>query len=297
MDGDCNVVMKLRVGSATLDLQYPQVMGILNVTPDSFSDGNEFSDSAKAVQHAVSMAAQGATIIDVGGESTRPGAKEISDQEELDRVLPVIEAIAQRVEVIISIDTRRPPVMTAAASAGASMINDVFALRMDGALEAAAGTGCAICLMHMQGEPRTMQQKPEYDDVVEEVGNFLSDRISACVEAGIKAESLLVDPGFGFGKDDSHNITLLAKLDVLQELGRPILVGLSRKRTLGHLTGRAVGERGASSLAAAVLAYLHGASVIRSHDVAATVDALKIAAAVREAGSTKHAPRSNLGND
>lgn len=272
--------MKLRVGSATLDLQYPQVMGILNVTSDSFSDGNEFLDAAKAVQHAETMAAEGATIIDVGGESTRPGAREIAEQEELDRVLCVIEAIATRVDVIISIDTRRPAVMTAAASAGASMINDVFALRMEGALEAAAATACAVCLVHMQGEPRTMQQKPQYDDIVVEVGKFLADRISACVEAGIKAERIVVDPGFGFGKADRHNIELLAKLDLLQEFGRPILVGLSRKRTLGNLTGRDVGERSAGSLAAAVLAYTNGANIIRSHDVAATVDALKIAAAV-----------------
>ncbi len=261
-------------------------MGVLNVTPDSFSDGNEFFDAATAVQHAESMAAEGAAIIDVGGESTRPGAAEISDQEELDRVLPVIEAIASRVEVAISIDTRRPAVMKAAASAGAGMINDVFALRLDGALQAAAETSCAICLMHMQGVPLTMQHKPVYHDVVAEVGAFLSERVSVCIEAGIEAERILVDPGFGFGKADRHNMELLAKMDVLQELGRPILVGLSRKRTLGHLTGRDVSERAAASLAAAVLAYIHGANIVRSHDVAATVDALKIASAVREAGST-----------
>jgi len=272
--------MKLRVGEVTLDLQHPHVMGVLNVTPDSFSDGGRFFDTDDAVRHAESMAADGAAIVDIGGESTRPGASEISVQQELDRVLPVIEAIASRIDVAISIDTSKPAVMRAAAGAGAGMINDVYALRQRGAMQAAAATDCAICLMHMQGEPRDMQVRPAYDDVTREVCGFLAERVSACIDGGIRAQRIMVDPGFGFGKADRHNIELLAKLDLLQILDRPILVGLSRKRTLGNLTGRDAGQREAAGVAAAVLAYLGGARIIRSHDVAATLDALKLAGAV-----------------
>lgn len=275
--------MNIKAGAVVLDLQQPQVMGVLNVTPDSFSDGGRYIDMDVAVRHAESMATEGAAIVDVGGESTRPGAAKISEQEELDRVLPVVEAIASRIEVVISIDTSTPVVMTAAAGAGVGFINDVYALRLEGALAAAAATDCAICLMHMQGEPRAMQDDPIYDDVVGEIGDFLRDRVNACADSGINIERIIVDPGFGFGKTDSHNIELLAKLDRLEVLGRPILVGLSRKRTLGSLTGRDVENRLPAGIAAAVLGFERGASIIRTHDVAATVDALRIAAAVLEA--------------
>lgn len=275
--------MNIKVGAVVLDLQQPKVMGVLNVTPDSFSDGGRYFDTDVAIRHAESMVAEGAAIIDVGGESTRPGAEKISEQEELDRVLPVVEAIAGRIDAAISIDTSTPAVMKAATAAGAGLINDVFALRLDGALAAAAATDCAICLMHMQGEPRAMQDNPVYDDVVGEISDFLRDRVTACIDNGINVERIIVDPGFGFGKTDKHNIELLAKLDRLEVLERPILVGLSRKRTLESLTGRDIENRLPAGIAAAVLAFERGASIIRTHDVAATVDALKIAAAVCEA--------------
>ncbi len=274
--------MKLKVGKATLDLQSPHVMGVLNVTPDSFFEVGRFFDTDAAVRKAESMAADGAAIIDIGGESTRPGASQVSAQEELDRILPVIELIASRVDVGISVDTSKPEVMRAAANAGAGMINDVYALRHEGALQAAADTNCAVCLMHMQGEPRDMQNEPGYDDVASEVCDFLAERVTACVSGGIQVQRILVDPGFGFGKADEHNIELLAKLELLQTIGRPILVGLSRKSTLGSLTGRDASEREAAGIAAAVLAYMGGARIIRSHDVAATLDALTIAAAVNQ---------------
>jgi len=272
----------LKVGSIDLDLQYPHVMGVLNVTPDSFSDGGRFFDTDRAIQHAESMVAEGAAIIDIGGESTRPEAASVPLQEELDRVIPVIESISSRIAVGISVDTSKPEVMQAAANAGAGMLNDVSALQADGAIEAAAGTDCAICLMHMQGLPRSMQESPEYDDVAGEVRSFLEARVATCVDHGIEAARIVIDPGFGFGKLHRHNIELLSKLDTLQTLGLPILVGLSRKSTLGHLTGRNKADRTAAGVAAAVLAYLGGASIIRSHDVAATVDALKIAVAVHQ---------------
>lgn len=275
--------MNTREGSVIPDLQQAQVMGVLNVTPDSFSDGGRYFETDEAVRRAEAMAADGAAIVDVGGESTRPGAEKVSEQEELDRVLPVIEAVAARTGVAISIDTSTPAVMTAAAAAGAVLINDVFALRKEGALAAAAATGCHVCLMHMQGEPRVMQENPEYDSVVNEVCDFLARRISVCVEGGIDRERLIADPGFGFGKTDRHNLELLANLDRLQSLGVPILAGLSRKRTLGNLTGRDVDDRMPAGIAAAVLAFERGAKIIRTHDVAATVDALRIAVAVREA--------------
>lgn len=255
-------------------------MGVLNVTPDSFSDGGRFPGLDDAFRQAERMAEDGAAILDIGGESTRPGAAEVSARQELDRVLPVIEAIRSRFGVPLSIDTSKPEVMRAAVSAGAALINDVYALRRDGALAAAAESTAAVCLMHMQGEPRTMQEHPRYDDVVREVGAFLAARAEACEQAGIPRERLLLDPGFGFGKTLSHNLELLANLDRLRDLGLPVLVGLSRKRSLGELTGRPVGERVPAGLAAAVLAAAGGAHIVRTHDVRETVDALKVAAAV-----------------
>lgn len=266
-----------------LDLPVPAVMGILNVTPDSFSDGGRFVARDAALRQAESMRRDGAALIDVGGESTRPGAGAVTDQQELDRVLPVIESLRDTVGLPVSVDTSKPAVMRGAVAAGASMINDVRALRDPGALEAAIELGRPVCLMHMQGEPRTMQRDPNYADVVAEIGSFLAERRDACVNAGLAAESILLDPGFGFGKAARHNVELLANLRELRGLGQPLLVGMSRKATLGELTGRPVDERVAASVAAAVIAYLGGADVIRVHDVAETVDALKVAAAVEQA--------------
>ena len=278
--------MQLVCGSRTLDLATPVVMGVLNITPDSFSDGGLFLSPQAAVAHALAMVQQGAALIDVGGESTRPGAPDVSVDEELRRVQPVIEALAARLPVPISIDTSKPEVMRAAIGAGASLINDVRALQAPGALEVAAASTAAVCLMHMQGEPRTMQHEPRYDDVVAEVGEFLERRVQACVAAGIGRERLLVDPGFGFGKRLEHNLALLAGLEQLTRLGLPVLVGLSRKSMIGTITGRAGDERLAGSVAAAVLAASRGASIVRAHDVAATVDALRVTAAVARAGGS-----------
>lgn len=265
-----------------LQFDVPAVMGILNVTPDSFSDGGRFAGRDAALRQAEAMARDGAAIIDVGGESTRPGAADVSEQEELDRVLPVIEAVVAAVDTAVSIDTSKPAVMRAAVGAGAAMINDIRALREEGALRAAAELQCAVCLMHMQGQPRSMQQEPAYGDVVAEVTEFLAQRVRACVAAGLAEERIIVDPGFGFGKTRRHNIELLANLRQLQSTGRPILAGLSRKSTLGELTGRDVGERLPASIAAAVIAVMKGATIVRVHDVRETVDALRVAAAVRE---------------
>jgi len=262
------------------EFEVPAVMGILNVTPDSFSDGGRFLGRDAALMQAESMCADGAAIIDIGGESTRPGAEQVSEQEELDRVLPVVEALAAAVDVPLSIDTSKAAVMRAAIGAGASMINDIRALREDGALQAVADLRCPVCLMHMQGSPGSMQVRPSYEDVVLEVCEFLGARVAACVAAGIAENSLLVDPGFGFGKTGRHNIELLANLRQLRRLGRPVLAGLSRKSTLGDLTGRGVEDRLSASIAAAVLAVSHGADIVRVHDVRETVDALRIAAAV-----------------
>jgi dihydropteroate synthase len=259
-------------------------MGVINVTPDSFSDGGRFASSEAAVEHALRMVDEGARLIDVGGESTRPGAQTVAAAEEIRRVVPVIEALAARTQVPISIDTSKPEVMTAAVRAGAGMINDVRALREPGAIEAAAGTEAAICLMHMQGEPRTMQQNPHYDDVVAEVRDFLQERTAACLAAGIARDRILIDPGIGFGKRLEHNLALLAGLPALTRLGWPVLVGVSRKSMFASLLGRAVDERVAGGVAAATAAVLAGASVIRTHDVAATVDAVKVAVALRDAG-------------
>lgn len=263
----------------------PAVMGILNVTPDSFSDGGRFDNLNIALRQAATMLDGGADIIDIGGESTRPGAASVSDQEELDRVIPVIEAVKSISDVPVSIDTSKAVVMREAFSAGASLINDVNALRAEGALEAAAELNAPVCLMHMQGKPRTMQQDPVYDDVVAEVAAFLEERVAACVEAGIDEDRLIVDPGFGFGKTHQHNVELLANLRQLQVRDRPMLVGVSRKSTLGALTDREVHERLPASIAAAVIAVMNGADIVRVHDVQATVDAVKVARAVSEVGA------------
>jgi dihydropteroate synthase len=263
-----------------LDLSRPQVMGILNVTPDSFSDGGQFLEPALALDRARRMAEEGAAIIDVGGESTRPGAEPVSVQQELDRVIPIIEVLAAELAIPVSVDTSKPAVMREAVGAGAGMINDVLALRVEGALAAAAGLRVPVCLMHMQGEPRTMQANPTYVDVVAEVRAFLAARVEDCVGAGLPTERLLVDPGFGFGKTVDHNLTLLRALDSLVGLGLPVLVGLSRKSMLGQILGRPVDQRLPGSLALAVLAAMRGAALIRVHDVGPTVDALRVTAAV-----------------
>ncbi len=258
-------------------------MGVLNVTPDSFSDGGRYLALQAAIEHGLKMITEGAAFIDVGGESTRPGAEPVSTAEELARVVPVVRALAAG-GAVISVDTSKPEVMRAAAEAGAGLINDVRALRAPGALEAARATGCAVCLMHMQGEPRTMQRDPHYTDVVAEVGAFLGERLAACESAGIARARLLIDPGFGFGKSAAHNLMLLGHLRELTGLGVPLLAGLSRKSWLGKLTGRATDDRLAGSLALAVIAALNGARIIRAHDVAATVDALRVVAAVEGGG-------------
>jgi dihydropteroate synthase len=259
-------------------------MGVLNVTPDSFSDAGRFASPDAAVEQGLRMAAEGAAMIDVGGESTRPGAQPVNVAEELRRVLPVIERLRRVTTAVVSVDTSRPEVMRAAAAAGAGFINDVRALREPGALDAAAATGCGLCLMHMQGDPRTMQIAPHYDDVVAEVRSFLTARVTACRAAGIDAARLTVDPGFGFGKNLEHNLTLLGHLGELAADGPPVLVGLSRKSMIGKLTGRESGDRVYGSVALAVIAALRGARIIRAHDVAATVDALKVAIAVEAGG-------------
>ena len=265
-----------------LRLDLPRVMGIVNVTPDSFSDGGAHDDVDAAVAHGVKLVEEGADILDIGGESTRPGADEVAVAEELRRVIPVIERLAAQVAVPISIDTSKPEVMRAAVAAGAGMVNDVCALRRDGALDTAAALRVPVVLMHMQGEPRTMQSAPDYDDVVAEVHRFLAERIFVAEMAGIAKKHIVVDPGFGFGKNTQHNLQLLAQLQRFTELGVPVLAGLSRKKTIGELiarelTGRAEPrERAAGSVAAHLIAAQRGAMLLRVHDVAATVDALKV---------------------
>ena len=258
-------------------------MGVLNVTPDSFSDGGDFFSVGAAVERALAMQAEGAAIIDIGGESTRPGAAPVSAEDEIRRVVPVIEALQARLTVPISIDTQKPEVMRAAVAAGAGFINDVNALRAPGALEAAVGCEVPVCLMHMQGEPRTMQADPHYDDVVGEVRGFLQQRAAACEQAGIAREHILLDPGFGFGKTLQHNLQLLARLETISALGFPLLVGLSRKSMIGKLLGLDVGERLAASIALAVLAVERGAALVRAHDVAPTWQALQMQVALRAA--------------
>lgn len=265
-----------------LQKDQPIIMGILNATPDSFSDGGQFTVVETALAHVMDMLAEGAQIIDVGGESTRPGAQEVSIEAEIGRVVPLIEAIAQKSDVCISIDTSKPEVMRAAIQAGAGLVNDVNALRADGALEVCAESGVAVCVMHMQGEPRTMQQAPVYEDVLEDVLAFLSQRVEACLEAGISRENIIIDPGFGFGKTVQHNLQLLRGLEEFQSLGVAVLVGLSRKSMLGVILDSApVEARLHASVAAAVLAWTKGAKIFRVHDVRPTADALKVCMAMR----------------
>lgn len=273
----------LKCGEHRLNLDRPCVMGILNVTPDSFSDGGQWSDPERALERAMAMVEEGADLIDIGGESTRPGAAEVDESDELSRVIPLLERLAHRLPVPISIDTSKAAVIRAAAAAGAGLINDVYALRRQQALTAAAESRLPVCLMHMQGEPRTMQQQPAYQDVLGEVTDFLQQRMAACLSAGIERENILLDPGFGFGKSLEHNLTLLRQLPLLGQLGRPLLVGLSRKSMLGQITGRDVGQRVSASVAAALLAVQNGAWIVRVHDVAATRDALAVWRAVTQA--------------
>lgn len=272
--------MNINLSGKIIDLSQPRVMGILNVTPDSFSDGGRFNRFDDAIRQAHQMVADGAAIIDIGGESTRPGAAAVSAEDEVNRVVPVIAALAQEIDVPISIDTSKPEVMAAAVSAGAGMINDVNALQAEGALELAATLDVPVCLMHMQGEPRTMQQAPTYGNVVEEVYHFLEQRIEACEAAGVARRNIVIDPGFGFGKTLGHNLQLLKRLSRFEDLAVPVLVGISRKSMIGQITGCELDERLAGSLAAATLATWLGASIIRVHDVKETVDAVAVAAAV-----------------
>ena len=287
IEAHCLNVMALLCGKYSLALDRPLVMGIVNVTPDSFSDGGRFLASDKAVAHARKLIADGADILDVGGESTRPGAAETGLQEELDRVMPVLEAIRGWGDsgVPVSIDTQKPGVMKAAIAAGASMINDVNALRAEGAIAVCRQSSVAVCLMHKQGTSGTMQQQPAYDDVVREVGAFLVARAWSCEQAGIAPNRIVIDPGFGFGKTVEHNFTLLRELKSLARLGYPLLAGVSRKSSLGAVTGRPVEQRLAASLAAAMIAAQNGATILRVHDVAETVDVLKVLAAT-EPGKT-----------
>jgi len=263
-----------------LDLSRPAVMGILNVTPDSFSDGGVFLSRDGALAQALRMAGEGADIIDIGGESTRPGARPVSVQEEIDRVIPVIEAVHERIPLPISIDTTKPEVMRAAVDAGAGLINDVLALRAEGALMAAAALNVPVCLMHMQGEPRTMQDDPRYDDVVADVAGFLRERLRAARAAGIPSRNLVIDPGFGFGKTLEHNLELLRGLGKLRELDVPMLAGLSRKSMIGKALGLPVERRLQASVALAVMAVQNGARIVRVHDVGPTVEALRMWQAV-----------------
>jgi dihydropteroate synthase len=272
--------MQLRTRNGLLDLSSPVVMGVLNVTDDSFSDGGRFVQVDAALRQASRMVEEGASIIDVGGESTRPGSQPASEQAEIERVVPVVAAICGRFDVLVSVDTGKATVMREAVAAGAAMINDVYALRSEASLAEAARLDVATCLMHMQGVPATMQDDPRYGNVVDDVVAFLEERVRVCNEAGLDRDRIVIDPGFGFGKTVQHNISLLANLEAFQVLQLPILVGLSRKGMLGTLTGRSVDDRLAGGLAAAVLAVAHGAHIVRTHDVGPTVDALKIATAV-----------------
>jgi dihydropteroate synthase len=277
--------MRLDCRGKVLDLTEPVVMGVLNVTPDSFSDGGRYASTEAAIAQGLQMVEEGAAIIDVGGESTRPGAAPVDAAEELRRVLPVIEALAARHVAVVSVDTSKPEVMRAAVAAGAEFVNDVRALQAPGALEAVAESGAAVCLMHMRGEPRTMQDDPQYSNVVAEVRDYLASRVMACRQAGIGHDRLCIDPGIGFGKRTEHNLALLASLDRLADSQIPVLVGVSRKSLIGMITGRPSGERLVGSVALAALAVMRGAAIVRAHDVAPTVDALKIASALRRAGA------------
>lgn len=271
----------LQCGSRWLDLSHPVIMGVLNVTPDSFSDGGRFVRPDDALRQAEQMLAEGASLLDLGAESTRPGAAAVSTQQELDRLLPVLEAIAARFDTILSVDTSCPEVMTESAARGAGLINDVRSLQRDGALAAAAATGLPVCLMHMQGQPSTMQQSPQYRDIIAEVRDWLERRVDECVQGGIVRSRLLIDPGFGFGKTAGHNLELLARLREVRVGGLPLLAGMSRKSMLGAvLNGAPVDQRLFAGVAAAALAVERGASIIRTHDVKATREAVAVAAAL-----------------
>lgn len=274
---------RLPCGNRVLDLALTHVMGILNVTPDSFSDGGQYSQLDAALRHAEAMVAAGATLIDVGGESTRPGARVVSPLEELERVAPVVERMHRELDVIISVDTSTPAVMREAARLGAGLINDVRSLRRDGALDAAAATGLPVCLMHMLGEPGDMQDNPQYQDVTKEVGEFLAERMAQCASVGITADRIILDPGFGFAKTLQHNLSLFKHMEALHALGRPLLVGVSRKSMIGQALNRPVGERLYGGLALAALASVKGARILRVHDVAETVDVVRMIAAVESA--------------
>ena len=279
--------MKLHAQGSTLELSHPHVMGILNVTPDSFSDGGSHNTLIEAVKHANLMINAGATIVDIGGESTRPGAAEVSVEEELARVIPVVEAIAQRFEVWISVDTSKPEVIREAARAGAHIINDIRSLSEPGALTAAAESGLPVCLMHMQGQPKTMQEAPKYEDVFADVNRFFVENIARCERAGIAKEKLLLDPGFGFGKNLSHNYALLARLGEFHHFGLPLLAGMSRKTMIGQLLNVGPTERLSGSLACAVIAAMQGAQIIRVHDVKETVEAMRVVEATLAAKENK----------
>ena len=272
--------LKFSCGKYQLDLSRPHVMGIVNVTPDSFSDGGKYESTEKAVQHALELIEEGADLLDIGGESTRPGATPVSLEEELRRVVPVIEELSKIAAVPLSIDTYKPEVMRAAIAAGADIVNDVRALQEPGALEIVAQSNAGVCLMHMQGTPQTMQLDPRYDDVVAEVTSFLSERLASAQAAGIAADRIVLDPGFGFGKRTVHNLALLQHLQSIADLGRPLLVGLSRKSVLGQIVGADVYVRLHASIAASVISAMKGARIIRVHDVKATADALKVVTAV-----------------
>lgn len=268
--------------------RHPLIMGVVNVTPDSFSDGGRYSRTGEAVAHGLKLAGKGADILDIGGESTRPGAQPVDVEAELARVIPVIQGLRQETACPISIDTSKPKVMQAAIEAGADMINDVNGLRGPGALDTAASLGASVCLMHMQGEPRTMQAEPRYRDVVTEVADFLAQRVESCLAAGIRREQLVIDPGFGFGKTLEHNLALLNGIEALRQSGVPVLAGLSRKSMLGSITGRtSTDQRLAASLAAALLAAQRGAAILRVHDVAETCDVIKVWLATRSAEQSR----------
>ncbi len=277
----------LNCAGQLLDLSRPRVMGVLNITPDSFSDGGQWLAPEPALQQALRMVEEGAAIIDVGGESTRPGAAPVGVREELQRVIPVIEALREHCAVPVSIDTRKPEVMQAAVQAGAGMINDVTALQAPGALELAATLGVPVCLMHMQGTPQNMQEQPIYRDVVSEVGRFLQQRARACLDAGLAREQILLDPGFGFGKTTLHNLLLLQQLDTLVQQGYPVLVGLSRKSLIGNVMQLPVDKRLYPGIALAVLAVWQGAALVRTHDVQATREAIEMCHAVHQAGRSE----------
>ncbi|ARU92544.1 dihydropteroate synthase [Tatumella citrea] len=275
--------MKLYARDSELDLSFPHVMGILNITPDSFSDGGSHATLTDAITHTNEMVNAGATIIDVGGESTRPGAADVSVEEELERVIPVVTEIARRFEVWISVDTSRPEVIRESARAGAHLINDIRALQVPGALSAAADTGLPVCIMHMQGQPKTMQQAPDYDDVVAEVDSFFTEQIERCLAGGIKKQNLILDPGYGFGKTVTHNYQLLANLSHFHHFGLPLLAGMSRKSMIGQLLNVGPSQRLSGSLACAVIAAMQGAQILRVHDVKETVEAMRVAEATLRA--------------